>query len=79
MSTIKKYEILEKNYQDILGELSVLIQKARVSRRFNAVQLSESEKKLLQKAKEICELEINNYWNQKDSNEFLSLCITYFD
>jgi len=33
----------------------------------------------LQKAKEICELEINNYWNQKDSNEFLSLCITYFD
>jgi len=79
MSTIKKYEILEKNYKDILGDLSVLIQKARVSRRFNAVQLSESEKKLLQKAKEICELEINNYWNQKDSNEFLSLCITYFD
>lgn len=79
MNTIKKYEILEKNYKDILGDLSALIQKARVSRRFNAVQLSESEKKLLQKAKEICELEINNYWNQKDSNEFLSLCITYFE
>jgi replicative superfamily II helicase len=79
MSTIKKYEILEKNYKDILGDLSALIQKARVSRRFNAVKLSESEIKLLHKAKEICELEINNYWNQNDSNEFLSLCITYFD
>ncbi|HOU97085.1 MAG TPA: hypothetical protein PLN06_10775, partial [Bacteroidales bacterium] len=79
MSAIKKYEILEQNYQDILEGLSELIQKARLSRRFNAISLSASEIKLLQKAKEICELEINNYWNQKDSNEFLSLCITYFD
>ncbi len=79
MGAIRKYEILEKNYPDILGGLSELIQTTRVSRRFNAVQLSVSEKKLLQKAKEICELEINNYWNQKDSNEFLSLCINYFE
>jgi len=79
MSAIKRYEILEQNYQDILEGLSELIQKARVSRRFRNIQLSESEKKLLQKAKEICELEINNYWNQKNSNEFLSLCITYFE
>ncbi len=78
-SELRKYEILEKNYPDILGGLSELIQTTRVSRRFNAVQLSVSEKKLLQKAKEICELEINNYWNQKDSNEFLSLCINYFE
>lgn len=79
MSIIKKYEILEKNFQDILGDLSELIQKARVSRRFNVIQLSESEIKLLHKAKEICELEINNYWGQKDTDEFFSLCITYFD
>jgi hypothetical protein len=79
MNTIKRYEILEQNYQDIFGGLSELIQKARISRRFNTIKLSESEKKMLQKAKEICELEINNYWNQKNSNEFLSLCITYFD
>lgn len=79
MNAIKRYEILEQNYQDILEGLSELIQKARVSRRFHNIQLSESEKKLLQKAKEICELEINNYWDQKNSNEFLSLCITYFE
>jgi len=79
MNAIKRYEILEQNYQDILGGLSELIQKARVSRKFNTIKLSESETKLLQKAKEICELEINNYWNQKDSKEFLSLCITYFE
>lgn len=79
MNAIKRYEILEQNYQDILAGLSELIQKARVSRKFNTIELSEDEKKLLQKAKEICELEINNYWYQKDSKEFLSLCITYFE
>jgi replicative superfamily II helicase len=79
MNAIKRYEILEQNYQDILAGLSELIQKARVSRKFNTIELSEDEKKLLQKAKEICELEINNYWDEKDSNEFLSLCITYFE
>lgn len=79
MNATKRYEILEQNYQDILGGLSELIQKARVSRKFNTIELSEDEKKLLQKAKEICELEINNYWYQKDSKEFLSLCITYFE
>jgi len=79
VNAIKRYEILEQNYQDILGGLSELIQKARISRKCNTIKLPESEKKMLQKAKEICELEINNYWNQKNSNEFLSLCITYFE
>jgi len=69
----KRYEILEQNYSDILTGLSELIQKARISRRFNAIQLSVCEIKLLHKAKEVCELEINNYWDQKDTDEFF-LC-----
>jgi len=75
---IKGYKILERDYQNILEGLSELIRKTKVCGK-KAVQLPKSEITLLQKAKEICELEINNYWNQKDSNEFISLCIAYFE
>lgn len=70
--------ILEK-YRDILYGLSKLIHETYLPRVFDTLQFSEQDRKLLQKGKEICELEINNYWNQKDSIEFLFLCDTYFD
>jgi len=66
--------ILEEKYRDILYGLSKLIHETYLPRVFDTLQFSEQDRKLLQKGKEICELEINNYWNQKDSIEFLFLC-----
>ena len=49
---------LEQAYPDILAGIGMLIQKGKLSTRFESVQLAESEFQQLEKAKELCELKI---------------------
>ncbi|HOV32652.1 MAG TPA: DEAD/DEAH box helicase [Candidatus Hydrogenedens sp.] len=79
MSMENKYKYLEDDFGDILGKISKHIQKAKISQRFDAINLSEEENEFLIKAKEICEIQINSLWHQRSSNEFLSYCLSYFD
>lgn len=79
MSIQIKYNYLEQAYPDMLEGIGVLIQKAKLSGRFNSVQLSEEEIEQLQKAKELCELRIVELWDSREHPEFKGLCSTYFD
>jgi len=76
---MKKYKILKKNYPYIFKNITKLIWKAKISKKNSNIKLSESEQKKLQYAKEICELEINNHWDERNSKEFALLCAAYFD
>lgn len=79
MSIQIKYNYLEQAYPDILEGIGMLIQKAKLSGRFDSVQLSEEEIEQLQKAKELCELKIVELWDNREQPEFKGLCSTYFD
>ncbi len=83
MSIQTKYHILEQAYPDMLEGIGMLIQKGKLSKRFESLQLSEDEVQELTKAKELCELRIIELWEQRNdaetANEFKSLCSTYFD
>ncbi|SHH70642.1 DEAD/DEAH box helicase [Flavobacterium johnsoniae] len=79
MSIQTKYNYLEQAYPDVLKGIGMLIQKAKLSRRFDSIQLSEEEIDQLQKAKEICELKIVELWENREHPEFKGLCSTYFD
>src|SRR5690625_1085927 len=79
MSIQIKYNYLEQAYPDMLEGIGVLIQKAKLSGRFESIQLSEEEVEQLQKAKELCELKIVELWSNRDQSEFKGLCSTYFD
>lgn len=79
MSIQIKYNYLEQAYPDMLEGIGMLIQKAKLSGRFNSVQLSEEEIEQLQKAKELCELKIVELWDSREHPEFKGLCSTYFD
>jgi superfamily II DNA/RNA helicase len=83
MSIQSKYLILEQAYPDMLAGIGVLIQKGKLSKRFESLQLSEDENHELTKAKELCELRIIELWEQRNDeetvNEFKALCSTYFD
>ena len=57
----------------------MLIQKGKLSTRFESVQLAESEFQQLEKAKELCELKIIELWQNRNTQEFKTLCATYFD
>lgn len=79
MSIELKYNHLEQAYPDMLTRIGALIQKGKIARRFESVELTESEIEQLEKAKELCELNIIELWNNGDSQQFKALCATYFD
>jgi len=79
MSIQIKYNYLEKAYPDMLHGIGMLIQKAKVADLFDSVKLTEKEIGELQKAKELCELKIIEFWDNKNGPEFKALCSTYFD
>lgn len=79
MSIQIKYNYLEQAYPDMLEGVGMLIQKAKLSARFDSVQLSIEEIEQLQKAKELCELKIIEFWDNREQVEFKALCSTYFD
>jgi len=79
MSVQNKYKILEDLYPDLLQDVGTLIQKGKLSKRFNNINLTDEEIIRLNKAKELCELKIVEYWEERDNETFKSLCSTYFD
>jgi len=83
MSIDLKYSYLEQAYPDMLTGIGKLIQKGKLSSRFDSVQLSEKEIKRLEKAKELCELKIIELWDKREKDEvksqFKALSATYFD
>lgn len=83
MSIQAKYHILEQAYPDMLVGISMLIQKGKLSKRFESLQLIKAESEELTKAKELCELRIIELWEQRNEedtvNDFKALCSTYFD
>lgn len=79
MSIQYKYRYLEEAYPDMLDGIGMLIQKGKLAQRFESVQLTEDEQKQLEKARELCELKVIDFWNQQESEAFKALCATYFD
>jgi hypothetical protein len=74
-----KYQFLVDAYPELLERLDELIQKAKVSNRFENIHISQDEINHLSKAAELCELKIIELWDQQDTEEFKALCTTYFD
>lgn len=79
MSIQSKYNLLEQAYPDMLAGIGMLIQKGKLSKRFESVELTQEDIQQLEKAKELCELKIVEHWERRDSEEFKALCSTYFD
>jgi len=79
MSAQNKYKILEDLYPDLLQDIGALIQKGKLSKRFNNINITDNEIIKLNKAKELCELKIIELWEEKDNKVFKSLCSTYLD
>ncbi|MGC8771805.1 MAG: DEAD/DEAH box helicase, partial [Brevinematia bacterium] len=79
MKVIEKYKLLEESFPELLQGIGVLIQKGKLSRRFDALQLTKIEQANLNKAKELCELKILELWNKQDTEDFKVLCSVYFD
>lgn len=79
MSIQFKYNLLEQAYPDMLAGIGMLIQKGKLSKRFESVELSQEDTQQLEKAKELCELKIVEQWERRDTEDFKALCSTYFD
>lgn len=79
MSVQNKYQILEEAYPDLLQGIGTLIQKGKLSGRFENINLSYNEIISLNKAKELCELKIIELWDDREAENFKALCSTYFD
>ena len=79
MSIDLKYHYLETAYPDMLGGIGMLIQKAKISKRFKDVVLDNSDLSKLENAKNLCELSIVEIWNDQNSAPFKALCSIYFD
>lgn len=79
MSIQSKYNLLERAYPDMLAGIGMLIQKGKLSKRFESVELSQVDIQQLEKAKELCELKIVEHWERRDTEDFKALCSTYFD
>lgn len=79
MSIQLKYNYLEQAYPDMLEGIGALIQKGKLSKRFEEIELTDEDLTQLEKAKELCELRIIELWKDIDSLEFRSLCSVYFD
>ncbi|NSW45797.1 MAG: DEAD/DEAH box helicase [Bacteroidales bacterium] len=79
MLATDKYKILEKYFPDLLQGISEIIQKGKLSKRFNTLLLDANKKTELIKAKELCELKILELWHNQDDEKFKILCSVYFD
>lgn len=79
MSIRTKYNYLEQAYPNLLKGIDVLIHKAKLSNRFESIQLADDDFVQLEKAKELCELRIIELWEERNSIEFKGLCSVYFD
>jgi len=79
MSIQLKYSYLEEAYPDMLGGISALIQKSKLSKRFESVHLSAQDIQQLEKARELCELKIIEQWGNRDTPQFKALCSINFD
>ncbi len=79
MSIEFKYRYLESAYPDMLQGIGMLIQKGKISTRFQSINLDAHEQSQLDKAKNLCELRIIELWSNQGSEEFKALCSTYFD
>src|SRR5690606_8369343 len=79
MSIQSKFNLLEQAYPDMLARVGALIQKGKLAKRFNSVELSGDDIQQLEKAKELCELQIIELWESRDTQGFKALCSTYFD
>jgi len=79
MNLENKYKYLADAYPELLLGIDLLIQKSRVASGFESVNLSDEEKTVLRKAKELCEFKIIDLWDNKDSEKFKALCSIYFD
>lgn len=79
MSIQAKYNHLEQAYPDMLTGIGVLIQKGKLSGRFDSVELTREEIQQLEKAKELSELKIIELWDSRELPQFKALCATYFD
>lgn len=79
MSIQVKYDFLEQAYPDMLIGIGMLIQKGKLGKRFNSVELTADDIQRLEKAKELCELKIIELWERRDTQEFKALSSTYFD
>lgn len=79
MLATEKYKILEEYFPDLLQGISEIIQKGKLSKRFNTLLLDANKKPELIKAKELCELKILELWNNQDNEKFKILCSVYFD
>ena len=79
MSIRQKYKYLEEAYPDMLKDIGMLIQKGKLSGRFEGVSLTDDEVLRLRNARELCELKIIELWERRDETEFKALCATYFD
>lgn len=79
MSIQFKYNLLEEAYPDMMSGIGSLIQKGKLSKRFESIELSQEDIRQLEKAKELCELKIVEHWERRESEDFKALCSTYFD
>jgi len=79
MSVERKYQFLEAAYPNMLDGIGTLIQKGKISNRFESLSLSAEELDSLEKAKSLCELRIIDLWNDQSTEEFKALNSTYFD
>ncbi len=79
MSIQSKYLYLEQVYPEILQGIGTLIQKGKLSRRFENINLTNEDFQQLEKAKELCELKIVEQWENRSNNDIKGLCSTYFD
>lgn len=65
-----KYQLLERAYPDLLQDIASIIQKEK---------LSDSEKEIIIKAKELCQLKVWELWDNQDNEDFTEFCSIYFD
>ncbi|MEJ5351783.1 MAG: DEAD/DEAH box helicase [Melioribacteraceae bacterium] len=79
MKLTEKYKILENAFPELIGNIGDIIQKGKIASRFTNLQLSDDEINEISKAKELCELKILEFWNNRESEEFKALCSVYFD
>lgn len=79
MKVTEKYKILEDAFPEIIQDIGHIVQKGKLLKRFELLQLTENEITELSKAKHLCELKIIELWANQDTEEFKALCSIYFD
>jgi ATP sulfurylase len=75
VSNHPKYKYLEEVFPEVLTGIATLIQKAKLDKRFDSVELSPVEIDELKKAKELCELYLIEHWNSQTRKVTLKHCV----